>query len=110
MKTIVVFAAILTAAGCAKAPNDIAAIPASTDAYVQMQCPQLSAARSEKQAQYTVLEKQQLAVARQDATGMATIHVPVGSMAGRDKEQDYARAKGELQAIDSVYQSKGCTG
>lgn len=111
MKKIIMFASILPLAGCmAKAPADIAATPASTDRYAQMQCSELVPLRAQTTADFNVLEKQQLSAARTDATAVATIHVPVGSWMGKDKEQDYARAKGEKQAIDSVYQSKGCTG
>ena len=110
MKKIVVCAAMLLAAGCAKAPDDIAAAHVPTDSYMQMECPQLSALRMQKQTQLSALEKEQLAAARQDAAAMAVIHIPYASWSGQDKEPEFARLKGEVQAINSAYQSKSCTG
>jgi len=110
MKKIVVCAAMLLAAGCAKAPEDIAAAPVPADSYMQMECPQLSSLRMQKQAQLSSLEKEQLAAARQDAAAMAVIHIPYASWSGKDREPEFARLKGEVKAIDSAYQSKSCTG
>ena len=39
---------------------------------------------------------------------MSVIHIPVASMAGKDNEEGVARVKGEVQAINSAYQSKNC--
>lgn len=108
MKKIVICAVMLLAAGCAKAPEDIVAAPVAADSYLQMQCPQLSSLKMQKDAEFAALEKSQLEAARHDATAMAIIHIPVASMAGKDKEPEYARAKGEVQAINSAYQSKNC--
>ena len=110
MKKLLVCAAMLLAAGCAKAPDDIAAAHVATDSYMQMECPQLSSLRSQKQTQLAALEKEQLAAARQDAAAMAVIHIPYATMTGMDKEPEYARAKGEVKAINAAYQSKSCTG
>ncbi|MGV3550386.1 hypothetical protein [Rhizobium sp.] len=108
MKKFVICAAMLLAAGCAKAPEDIAATPVAVDPYMQMQCPQLASLRTQKTAELAVLERKQLEAARNDATGMATIHLPVGSMVGKDREPEYAQAKGEVQAINTAYQTKSC--
>lgn len=110
MKKIVVCAAMLLAAGCAKAPQDIAPTPVASEPYMQMECSQLSSVKAQKDAEYAEIAKHQLEAARYDATAMAIVHVPVASWAGKDKEEDYARIKGEKQAIDRAYQSKGCMG
>lgn len=110
MKKIVICAAMLLAAGCAKRPEDIAAIPVASDTYMQMECPQLVQLKTQKDAELAALEKHQKQVADHDAAAMAVIHVPVGSMSGGDKEEQVARAKGEVQAITSAYQSKNCAG
>ena len=108
MKKIVVCAAMLLAAGCAKQPDEIAATPVAVDPYMQMQCPQLSTLKMQKEAELAQLEKDQKAAAEHDKAAMSVIHVPVASMAGKDKEPEVARAKGEVQAVNSAYQSKGC--
>ena len=108
MKKIVICAAMLLAAGCAKRPEDIAAKPVAVDTYMQMQCAQLAQLKMQKDAELTAVSKKQSDVADQDAAAMGVVHVPVGSMVGNDREEDVARAKGEVQAINSAYQSKNC--
>jgi hypothetical protein len=108
MKLIVVCAALLLAAGCAKHPDKIAAAPVAVEPYMQMQCPQLAQVKMQKEAELEKLAKDQKETASQDAAAMAVIHVPIGSMTGSDKEPEVARAKGEVQAVNSAYQSKGC--
>lgn len=109
MKKLVLCAAMLLAAGCAKRPEEITATPVAADAYMQMQCPQLSALKMQKEAELAALEKEQNQAADHDAAAMAVIHVPVASMSGKDKEAEIARAKGEVQAIGSAYQARNCT-
>lgn len=109
MKKIVICAAMLLAAGCAKRPEEITATPVAVDPYMQMQCPQLAQLKVQKEAELTQLGKDQTETADRDAAAMAVIHVPVGSMVGNDNESKIARAKGEVQAINSAYQSKGCS-
>jgi hypothetical protein len=108
MKKIVICAAMLLAAGCAKRPEDIMATPVAVDTYMQMQCPQLVQLKMQKDAELAQLEKEQKETADQDAAAMAVIHVPVGSMSGNDREKEVGRTKGEVQAINSAYQSKSC--
>lgn len=108
MKKIVICAAMLLAAGCAKQPEDIAATPVSVDPYMQMECTQLAQLKMQKESELAKLEKDQKETADQDAAAMAVIHVPVGSMTGSDREPEVARAKGEVQAVNSAYQSKTC--
>jgi hypothetical protein len=108
MKKLVVCAAMLLAAGCAKRPEEITATPVTADPYMQMQCAQLSTLKVQKEAELAGLEKEQTKAADQDSASMAVIHVPVASMSGKDKEPEIAKAKGEVQAIGSAYQAKGC--
>lgn len=108
MKKIVLCAAMLLAAGCAKRPEEIMATPVAVDPYLQMQCPQLSTLKMQKEAELAKLEKEQNQAAEHDTAAMAVVHVPVASMSGKDREPEVARAKGEVQAINSAYRSKGC--
>jgi len=108
MKKIVLCAAMLLAAGCAKRPEEIMATPVTADSYMQMQCPQLSALKAQKEATLAKLEKKQTNTAAYDRAWMVIVHVPVASMSGGDKEEDVARTKGEVQAINAAYRSRGC--
>jgi type IV pilus biogenesis protein CpaD/CtpE len=109
MKKILICAAMLLAAGCAKRPEDIVATPVAVDPYMQMECAQLAQLKMQKDAELAKLEKDQKETADQDAAAMAVVHVPIGSMSGNDNEAGVARAKGEVQAINQAYQSKSCS-
>ncbi|MBX9459075.1 MAG: hypothetical protein KL863_25270 [Rhizobium sp.] len=108
MKKIVICAAILLVAGCAKRPEEIMATPVAVEPYMQMECPALAQLKMQKDAELVRLEKEQNQAAEHDTAAMAVVHVPVASMSGKDKEPEVARAKGEVQAINSAYQSKNC--
>lgn len=108
MKTIVICAAMPLAAGCAKRPEGIKATPVAVDTCAQLRCPQLAQLKMQKDAELAGLEKEQGKVADDDFAAMVVFHVPAGSMGGRDREAHVARAKGEVQAIHSAFQSKDC--
>jgi hypothetical protein len=108
MKKILICAAVLLAAGCAKRPEEIMATPVSVDPYMQMGCAQLAGLKMQKDAELAKLEKAQDGVARYDAAAMVIVHVPISKISGADKSEELARVKGEAQAIGSAYQSKNC--
>jgi starvation-inducible outer membrane lipoprotein len=108
MKRLVVFAMSLLIAGCARQPEQIAASPIAGDRYLQMSCTELLANRSRKTIEQARLEQAQHQAAEHDKAAMSVIHVPVASMAGKDREDEVARGKGELQALDAAIQSKDC--
>jgi hypothetical protein len=108
MKKLLVCAAMLIAAGCAKRPDEIMATPVAVDPYMQMSCAQLGPLKMQKETELAKLEKAQFNASEHDKAAMSVIHIPVASMAGKDNEEGVARAKGEVQAINSAYQSKRC--
>jgi starvation-inducible outer membrane lipoprotein len=110
MRKIVICAIMLVAAGCAKRPEEIKATPIAADAYAQMSCSELTEIKTLKETELVRLGSEQNRAADQDAAWMAIIHVPVASMSGRNKAPEIAQAKGEVQAINSAYQSKNCAG
>ncbi|CAN7511362.1 hypothetical protein [Rhizobium sp. LjRoot254] len=108
MKTTALCAMALLAAGCARQPDQIAATPVATDRYLQMSCAELLASRTGRQTAQVRLEQAQHEAAEHDKAAMSVIHVPVASMTGQDREDEVARGKGELVAVDATIQSKGC--
>lgn len=110
MKKLVICAAVLLAAGCAKRPENIKPTPVAADTYAAMQCPQLAQLKTQKEAELAQLEEHQKQVANDDFSAMVVFHVPAASLGGKDKEEQVARVKGEVQAIDSVYRTNNCVG
>lgn len=108
MKKIVVCAAMLLIAGCAKPPEEIMATPVAAGPYMQMDCPQLTTLKMQKEAELAQIEKAQKNAAEHDKAAMSVIHVPVASWTGQDRSEEVARSKGEVQAITSAYQSRSC--
>jgi hypothetical protein len=108
MKTAALCAMALLAAGCARQPDQIAASPVTADRYLQMSCAELLADRAGRKIEQARLEQAQHKAAEHDKAAMSVIHVPVASMTGQDREDEVARGKGELAAIDAVIRSKGC--
>ena len=54
------------------------------------------------------LSKQQISAANGDAFGVFLVGVPIGSVAGGDKEGEMAASKGKVSAMQSAGMSKGC--
>jgi hypothetical protein len=108
MKRMSLCAVTLLAAGCARQPDQIAASPVAVDRYLQMSCAELLASRAGKKAEQARLEQAQHEAAERDKAAMGVIHIPVASMAGQDREDEVARGKGELAAIDAAIRSNGC--
>jgi hypothetical protein len=108
MKRLGMFAMSLLIAGCARQPDQIAASPVGTDRYLKMSCAELLANRSAKKIEQAGVEQAQHEAAEYDKAAMGVIHIPVASMSGKDREEEVALGKGELQALDATIQSKGC--
>jgi len=108
VESTVLFALALAVSGCAKQPGQIAATPVAADPYLQLTCIELLADRAAKRVSQANLEEAQHKAAERDKGAMTVIHIPVAAMTGQDREDDVARGKGELAAIDTAIQSKGC--
>jgi starvation-inducible outer membrane lipoprotein len=107
-KFVICAAAMLLAAGCAKRPEEIIAAAVPAESYMQMQCAQLASLKVQKEAELGKLSEHQAKVAEHDKAAMYVLHVPMGTITQGDKEEQVARAKGEVQAINTAYQSKNC--
>jgi hypothetical protein len=108
MRKMALCALALVVSGCAKQPGQIAATSVATHPYLQLSCNELVADRAVKQVVQERLEEAQRKAAAHDKAAMAVIHIPVAAMTGQDREDDVARGKGVLKAIDAAIQSKGC--
>ena len=108
MKTTALCATALLVAGCARQPDQIAATSVATDRYLQTSCAELLVSRAGKKIEQARLEQAQHAAAEHDKAAMSVIHLPVASMTGQDREDEVARGKGELAAIDAAIRSKAC--
>jgi len=103
---VLIAAAALTA--CAKRPDAIVPVDIPMAAYTNQTCEQLGQEMLKEQQALAAVSKAQTDAANGDAFGVFLIGVPVGSVAGGDKEGQVAVAKGKVQAIDSAMKSKGC--
>jgi ribosomal protein L16/L10AE len=109
MKTMVLCALALVVSSCAKQPGQIAATPGATYPYLQLSCAELVADRAAKRVTQQRLEAAQHEAAERDKGAMTVIHIPIAAMTGQNREDDVARGKGELEALDAAIQSKSCT-
>ena len=99
---------IATVSGCAKRPEEIAAIQMDTSSYSNLSCRQLAQEETKIRNDLDALSAQQNSAATSDAWGVFLLGVPWSSMSGNDKEALIAVAKGRLDAIDLVQVSKSC--
>ncbi|EJB07928.1 hypothetical protein Rleg9DRAFT_6951 [Rhizobium leguminosarum bv. trifolii WSM597] len=107
-KIIIAFAAIAGLAGCAKRPDAIVQADIPMAAYTNLSCQALAVELKKEQVKLDGLSKQQISAANGDAFGVFLVGVPIGSVAGGDKEGDVAVSKGKVSAMQSAGMSKGC--
>lgn len=108
MKILAVWA-ILVSAGCAKQPDQIAAVEVGSDAYARHSCSQLAAEELRVNQEVANLSARQQSAANGDAWGVFLIGLPVSSMGGGDQEAAISIAKGKQQAIDRQQLAKRCS-
>ena len=95
-------------AGCAKRPENIAAVPMETAQYQTLSCRSLAQTETRIRNELDALSAEQNNAADSDALGVFLLGVPWSSMSGNDKEALIAVAKGRLDAIDIVQVGKNC--
>lgn len=117
MKIIVgsmIFAGVLAMAGCASQPKDIPVQSVSTIQYEEYTCSQIGteAERVSKHAENLYISLKQRADndAGQMAIGMLIFWPTLFMLEGGDgpEAQEYARLRGEYQAIETVATKKSC--
>jgi type IV pilus biogenesis protein CpaD/CtpE len=107
-KIIIAFAAAAALAGCAKRPDAIVQADIPMAAYTNLSCQALAVELRKEQVKLDGLSKQQISAANGDAFGVFLVGVPIGSVAGGDKEGEVAVSKGKVSAMQSAGLSKGC--
>ncbi|PDS85438.1 hypothetical protein E0H54_27010 [Rhizobium leguminosarum bv. viciae] len=107
-KIIIAFAATAALAGCAKRPDAIVQVDIPMAAYTNLSCEALAAELKKERAKLDDLSKQQISAANGDAFGVFLVGVPIGSVAGGDKEGEIAASKGKVSAMQSAGMSKDC--
>lgn len=94
--------------GCAKRPENIAAVQMDTASYERLSCRQLAREETQIRNDLDAMSAAQNSAATSDAWGVFLLGIPWSSMSGNDKEALIAVAKGRLDAIDLVQVTKGC--
>ncbi len=77
-------------------------------AHTNLSCEALAAELKQERAKLDDLAKQQISAANGNAFGVFLVGVPIGSVAGGDKEGEIAASKGKVSALQSACMSKGC--
>jgi len=100
MKSVLIAAAALSLAACAKSPDSIAPVSMG-NAYAGVPCQQAAAdLRAERVALAELEGKQRDAVAG-DAVGVFLIGMPVSSLTGGNVEGQIAASKGKAMALEA---------
>ena len=109
MKKLVLAVALAAAlAACAKRPDAIVQADIPMQAYTNLSCERIAQEHSKEKKKLDDLSKQQISAANGDAFGVFLVGVPIGSVAGGDKEGEVAVSKGKVSAMESAALSKGC--
>ena len=106
---IIVLAATLAVAGCAKRPDAIVPVDIPMAAYSNQDCQGLARELATERVALSAVSKQQHDAATGDAMGVFLVGVPMSSTFGGDKEGQVAVSKGKVNAIEASMKSKGCT-
>lgn len=110
MKQVVLGVALVGTllAGCAKKPENIAAVDVGANAYSSYSCRQLSETKLKYNQALANLSAQQRNAATGDALGVFLLGLPLASMSGSDQETQIAVTKGHIQTIELEESRKGC--
>ncbi|MGM4910472.1 hypothetical protein [Rhizobium sp. 768_B6_N1_8] len=109
MKKLILAAALAAAlTSCAKRPDAIVQADIPMQAYTNLSCQQIASEHAKEKVKLDGLSKQQISAANGDAFGVFLVGVPIGSVAGGDKEGEVAVSKGKVSAMESAALSKGC--
>ena len=102
------FGSVAMVAGCAVAPDRIAATPTEAAAYAGLDCRQLEGAREEVAAQLAEASAQQAKARHDDMVGVLTMGLPMASLNGADRAGEVGRLKGETLAIQRALSRSRC--
>lgn len=99
MRTVLLAAAAAALAGCATAPENIAATP-SSHPLGGLSCEDLAARQSQLDARLSSLEAAQRRTRRYDGVGLALVFLPIASLAGGNHAVEIGALKGEKDALN----------
>lgn len=103
--------ACATIAGCATAPDQIAATPVAASAYAGRDCAALAGEFVRITTELDPLVELQAKARTEDVVGVLVVGLPVGSMARggpKHRERDIARLKGEREAVVAQQRAMRC--
>ena len=103
-----IVAAALTT-GCAKNPDSIAALSLPAGTYSGRSCTQLRAELAKEENALAAASKEQRQAQTADTIGVILVGVPLGSVAGGERETEIASAKGRIQALKAQITAKSCS-
>ena len=103
----VVSLAIFTVA-CAQNPEKVLAFSVSEEAYAERDCAGLNDEATRLGGALDVEYENQRKARSNDAAGVFFLGLPVASMSGRNRSDEIARLKGELNAVENVAQTQNC--
>jgi PBP1b-binding outer membrane lipoprotein LpoB len=106
-KLVSVLAATLLIAGCATRPESISASYVSHEKYSGQDCTQLSLSLSDARANLDKFSAMQNTKANLDAATVFFVLIPASKLSG-DHAGDVAKAKGEVEAIETALVKNGC--
>lgn len=92
-------ALLLAAAGCAQAPETVAAAPVSEAQYLGWNCPELRGELGRLDRSLADLYAEQRQTRNDDALGYIVAWAPLASMSGGDLRHHIALRKGEHAAV-----------
>ena len=93
--------------GCASRPDRISASFVSHDKFMQNTCSELAVLRADARTDLQTYTSKQNSKANWDAVSVWFILIPASQLTG-DVKADVAKAKGEVEAIETAQAVKGC--
>lgn len=94
--------------GCAQTPDKVLAYSVSDESYRTMECDRLEEEASRLNLALDSEYVNQRKARSDDAAGVFFLGLPVASMSGKNRSDEIARLKGELNAIESTANTNGC--
>ena len=93
--------------GCASRPESIPATHVAHEKYSMNSCDELAVLRADARTDLQTISSKQNSKANWDAVSVWFILIPASQLTG-DVKADVAKAKGEVEAIETAQAVKGC--
>ena len=106
--TLLIAVTTLSLVACANRPESIRASFMSHEKFVHLECVELGTKLLDARAELDKFSKMQDEKANGDAIGVFLLGIPFSKLTG-DHEGDVARAKGQIEAIETAQIKNKCT-